>query len=47
MQAVFDMASWRINFLKWQQNAQNVSQTLTATTAATKTSSNSIANTPQ
>jgi hypothetical protein len=46
MQAVFDMAQWRINFLKWQQNAQTVNQTLTATTTAMKASSNSVA-TPQ
>jgi tetratricopeptide (TPR) repeat protein len=33
MKAVFDMARWRINFLKWQQNAQNVDQALSAIAA--------------
>jgi tetratricopeptide (TPR) repeat protein len=42
MQAVFDMAQWRINFLKWQQNAQTVEQSI-----ATTTSTNSTANLPQ
>ena len=39
MQAVFDMAQWRINFLKWQQNAESVDQSLAAMAAA-------ITNTP-
>ncbi len=34
MQAVFDMAQWRINFLKWQTNAQAVDQSLAAAAAA-------------
>jgi tetratricopeptide (TPR) repeat protein len=48
LQAVFDMASWRINFLKWQQNAQTANQALATSTAAMKaSSSNSTASTPQ
>ena len=48
LQAVFDMAQWRINFLTWQQNAQNVDHSLTASTAAAKgSSSNSTVNVPQ
>ena len=34
MKAVFDMARWRIGFLKWQQNAQTVDQSLAASAAA-------------
>jgi TolA-binding protein len=47
LSAVFDMARWRINFLKWQQNAETVDHKLTATTKAAEVSSNSISNTPQ
>jgi tetratricopeptide (TPR) repeat protein len=47
MAAVFDMAQWRINFLKWQQNAQSVDHSLTAITTAMKGSTNSTANIPQ
>jgi tetratricopeptide (TPR) repeat protein len=47
MAAVFDMAQWRINFLKWQQNAQSVDHSLTAITTAMKGSTNSTANSPQ
>lgn len=35
MQAIFGMAQWRINYLKWQQNAQTVDQSLAALTATT------------
>jgi tetratricopeptide (TPR) repeat protein len=47
LQAIFDMAQWRINFLKWQQNAQSVDHSLTAITSAMKASSNSVPNGPQ
>jgi tetratricopeptide (TPR) repeat protein len=32
MQAIFDMAQWRVNFLKWQQGAQTLNQSLAAMT---------------
>jgi hypothetical protein len=41
MKAVFDMARWRIGFLKWQQNAQTVDQSLAASAAATHSATNS------
>jgi TolA-binding protein len=44
MQAVFDMARWRIDFLKWQQNAQTVDQSLAAMAPASMTPSNSVTN---
>lgn len=47
LQAVFDMAQWRINFLKWQQNAQNVNQALTTITSAAKGASNNPTANPQ
>jgi len=31
------MANWRIGFLKWQGNADNVNKALTTTTAPEKT----------
>jgi tetratricopeptide (TPR) repeat protein len=40
IQAVFNMAQWRINFLKWQQNAQSVDQAL-ATAVANSNPTNS------
>ena len=43
MKAVFDMARWRIDFLKWQQNAQSVDQSLAASAAAAR----SLTNSPQ
>jgi len=42
MQAVFDMARWRTNFLTWQQNAETVDQSLAAATAAMKNLTNTI-----
>jgi tetratricopeptide (TPR) repeat protein len=47
MQAVFDMAQWKVNFLKWQQNAQTVDQALAAATAAEMSLSNSINTNPK
>lgn len=41
MQAIFDMAQWRINFLKWQQNAQTADQSLAASAATTNFTTNS------
>jgi len=40
MKAIFDMAQWRINFLKWQQNAQTLDLSLAAMTM-TNSSTNS------
>jgi tetratricopeptide (TPR) repeat protein len=42
MQAVFDMAQWRVNFLKWRQNAQTADRSF-----ATTISSNSTTSIPQ
>jgi tetratricopeptide (TPR) repeat protein len=36
MKAIFEMAQWRANFLKWQQNAQTADQSLAATAAVLK-----------
>jgi tetratricopeptide (TPR) repeat protein len=47
MQAVFDMAQWRINFLKWQQNAQSVDQSLAAMAADITNIPGSFTNTTQ
>ena len=47
MQAVFDMAQWRINFLKWQQNAESVNRSLAASAAAMSALSNSMTNSTQ
>lgn len=44
MEAVFDMARWRINFLKWQQGAQTMDQSLAASSAAILSLSNSLIN---
>jgi hypothetical protein len=44
MQAVFDMARWRINYLKWQQSAQSLDQSLAASSAAILNLSNSLNN---
>lgn len=44
MQAVFDMAQWRINFLKWEQNAESVDRSLAASTAAMSALSKSMTN---
>lgn len=41
MQAVFDMARWRINFLNWQTNAQTVDQSLATLAAAANALTNS------
>ncbi len=41
MQAIFGMAQWRVNYLKWQQNAQMVDQSLAAMSATTNSSTNS------
>jgi tetratricopeptide (TPR) repeat protein len=41
MQAIFDMAQWRINFLKWQQSAQATDQSLEQTAAAISALTNS------
>jgi tetratricopeptide (TPR) repeat protein len=38
LKAMVDMAKWRIGFLKWQGNADNVNKALTTTTAPEKTS---------
>ncbi|HTR40571.1 MAG TPA: tetratricopeptide repeat protein [Pseudomonadales bacterium] len=43
MQAIFDMARWRTNFLSWQQNAQTVDQSLAAAAAAMANLTNSAA----
>ncbi len=43
MQAVFGMAKWRVNFLKWQQNAQAVDQTMVSS-MSTNTLANSTTN---
>jgi tetratricopeptide (TPR) repeat protein len=42
MQAIFDMAQWRINYLKWQQNAQTVDQSLAEMAATNNFTTNSI-----
>ncbi len=41
MQAVFDMAKWRIDFLKWEQNARAANLSLAATAAASTRATNS------
>lgn len=41
MQAIFGMAQWRINFLKWQQKAQAVDQSLADLATMTNSSTNS------
>jgi tetratricopeptide (TPR) repeat protein len=41
LQAVFDMAQWRIGFLKWQNKAQTVDQALATLTAAETGATNS------
>ena len=47
MQAVFDMAKWRINFLKWEQNAQAADLSLAATANAMTRLTNSTNNLTQ
>jgi tetratricopeptide (TPR) repeat protein len=42
MQAIFDMAQWRISYLKWQQSAQTVDQSLAAMASTTNFTTNSI-----
>lgn len=44
MQAIFDMAKWRINFLKWEQNAQAADLSIAATAASMTTPTNSTNN---
>jgi tetratricopeptide (TPR) repeat protein len=41
MQAIFDMAKWRINFLDWQQKAQAADLAVAATDASLQTATNS------
>jgi len=47
MQAIFDMAKWRIDFLKWQQKAQAADLAVTATAQPVKTTTNSTNNLTQ
>ena len=46
MQAVFDMAQWRINYLKWETNAAAVDLSLAADAAAQTALVNSNSNSP-
>jgi tetratricopeptide (TPR) repeat protein len=47
MQAIFDMARWRVNFVKWQQNAQAADIAVAATASSMKTTTNSTNNITQ
>jgi tetratricopeptide (TPR) repeat protein len=47
MQAIFDMAKWRVDFLKWQQNAQAADIAVAATATSMKTTTNSTNNSAQ
>ena len=47
MQAIFDMAKWRVDFLKWQQNAQAADIAVAATATSMKTTTNSTNNSTQ
>jgi tetratricopeptide (TPR) repeat protein len=47
MQAIFDMARWRVNFVKWQQNAQAADIAVAATASSLKTTTNSTNNITQ
>ncbi|HZL13051.1 MAG TPA: tetratricopeptide repeat protein, partial [Verrucomicrobiae bacterium] len=41
LKAVFDMASWRVGFLKWQDGAEAVDHSLAKTAVAAMDSTNS------
>ena len=47
MKAVFDMARWRVDFLKWQTNAQTSDQAIAATAPPLTAPTNSKTNTVQ
>ncbi|HTV42877.1 MAG TPA: tetratricopeptide repeat protein [Candidatus Sulfotelmatobacter sp.] len=47
MQAVFDMAKWRIDFLKWEQNAQAADRSVAATAVEMTGPTNSTNNIAQ
>lgn len=47
MQAIFDMAKWRIDFLKWQEKAQAADVAVAATPPPLKTTTNSTNNLTQ
>lgn len=44
LQAVFDMARWRVNFIQWQTNAESINSSIAAPVTPVSTATNNLQN---